>query len=937
MLRIVKPRLVIDRKALLVELDSLFEGKNPNSKDSAEILELFKNAKAKGWAEINRRFERDNVNSIEIIKAHAYLIDQLIRSICDFAVRNVFPSHNPTTGDRIALLATGGYGRGELAPFSDVDLMFLLPYKLTPRSEQLIEHTLYMLWDLGLKVGHATRSLSEALRLAKEDLTIRTSLLEARWLWGNTILFSEFQARFRKEIIEPTKQDFVSAKLAERDDRHMKMDDSRYVLEPNVKEGKGALRDLQTLFWIIKYLYDTVSIENLLTKKILTKIDARLFKKATKFFWTVRCHLHYVSGRQEERLTFDIQEEIGKRMRYRDSKASRGVERFMKHYFLMTKDVGDLTRNLCSVIENELVDYKHPNTTNWFFSLRPKVKKIRGYSVDRGYLRLSDSSELKKSPEKLLELFHVAQKHDLYIHPVTLRLVTQNLKLIDKALRKNKEANKIFSKILLGKEPDLALSRLNDAGVMGRFITEFGRVVAQMQYDMYHVYTVDEHTIRAVGVLSGIETKALLSDHPLACLAVDEISSRRVLYFAVLLHDIAKGRGGDHSQLGSEIAKKLGPRFGLSNWETQTLAWLVRYHLLMSNLAFKRDIEDPKTVIDFVDIVQSPERLRLLLLLTVADIRAVGPNVWNSWKASLLRELYWRAQEVFSGVAASDSSAIRIEKAKTTLREALPGWTEKQINEHIKNCHDRYWLELDIETQKRLANLVFKANFSVTGFELDFYSDTEKEIVEVSVYAPDHPGLFASIAGAISLSGASIANAKIQTLKNGMALDSFSIRHSHIIQAAQHLTLSKLEGRISRAIQGEIDFSSELLEAGDNLRVSKKKAFNIASEVIIDNNASQKNTVIEVNGTDRIGFLHDVTASLTNSGLQISSAHIATYGEKVVDVFYVRDVFGHKIENPDKLEKIRQLILESIKAGTHVGKNTPNANIKTSKQKSLVF
>jgi len=907
--KIFRPRDLIDRKALMIALNDRCCASRDGVQTQEKSLVIFKNTQRRGWNEVRHRFEGVTRNAFNSISEAAYLVDQLVRTIQEFASSTAFPSGNPTTGEEMALLATGGYGRQELAPYSDIDIMFLLPYKITARSEQIIEFVLYMLWDIGLNVGHATRSVNEALSLAKKDLTIRTSLLESRWLWGNQKLAAEFKRRFVSEIVSPSGPEFVKAKLAERDARHERLGDTRYVLEPNIKEGKGGLRDLQTLLWIAKYLYKVERIDDLLAKQVFIADDIRRFKKAAKFFWTVRCHLHYISMRAEERLTFDVQNEIGRRMRYRNSNKSRGVERFMKHYFLITKDVGDLTRTLCSVLEDQ---HKKSWELAWLPSFRAQNKVIEGFELDGSRLSVRDGDEFKADPMKLLQLFYFAQKHKLDIHPNALRGVSRHIQLVNRRFRKNPIANQLFIKILLGLDPDIALTRLNESGIMGRFLPDFGRVVAQMQYDMYHVYTVDEHTIRAIGILYGIETGRLKKEHSIACSVIGEIESRRVLYLALLLHDIAKGRGGDHSLLGADIALELGRRFSFSEWETQTVSWLVKHHLLMSSLAFKRDIEDPQTVKDFIKIVQSPERLRLLLVLTVADIRAVGPNVWSAWKAGLLKELFWRAQEALSGVGPPEHRQVRVEKVKDALMRSLSEWSQKKILDLFEHFHEKYWLGVDPELQVRHAKLMVSEDILGKGFKIDFHYDYEKEILEVSVYAPDHPGLFASISGAISLMGASIVDAKIQTLNNGMALDSFLVQSLRSSGKTKNIDVHRLRSKVEDAIQGKISVSKELSKARQSIMLSRSMAFKIPPGVLIDNNASQNYTVIEINGRDRPGLLYDVTSVLTKMGIQISSSHISTYGERVVDVFYVKDIFGLKIISESKLKQVRTLLLASI-------------------------
>ena len=920
---IAKPRDIIDRKALLAELQELVGWSGYTPKTQGQVLDIFKTAYTRGWDEVRRRFEEDGALSRHVVEANSYLVDQLIRSIHDFALSSVYPLANPTTGEVLSISATGGYGRGELAPFSDIDLMFLLPYKLTAHTEQVVEFILYTLWDLGLKVGHATRSIEETVRLSRDDMTIRTSLLEARWLWGEQDMFDEFHNRFQTVYDETTALAFVEAKLAERDQRHDCMGDTRYVLEPNIKEGKGGLRDLHTLFWIAKYLYRVNSMKDLQDLGVLTARDVRLFTRAEKFLWTVRCHLHYLAGRPEERLTFNVQTEISTRMAYTDRAGAKGVERFMKHYFLIAKYVGDLTRILCAVLEDQQKKKRQRFRLPGFGF---RKREIDGFVFDGDRLTVDGNDAFKKDPAKMLKLFHVAQSHNTDIHPHALRLVTENLKRINAALLSDPALNQLFLDMLVGDNPEITLTRLNEAGVLGRFMPDFGRVVAQMQYDMYHVYTVDEHTIRAIGILKGIENGRLKGDHPVACSAIAEVQSLRALYMAVFLHDTAKGRGGDHSVLGAEVAERLGPRFGLTDWETETVSWLVRHHLMMSSFAFKRDIFDPKTICDFIAVVQSPERLRLLLIMTIADIRAVGPNVWNAWKAGLLRELYYRTQEILAGAVPSERRQERTEQTKAELRERLENWSEKDLKQHFAIGHHDYWLSFDAETLAYHANLIRDAEENDRKLTISSRVDEALDSTEIVIYAADHPGLFASIAGALALAGASVVDAKVMTLTNGMAFDMFRIQDADGSAFASKERLIRVNERIEKALSGRLHSTRELAAAQNSSLQRRTDAFSVPPRVLIDNKASNRRTVIEINGRDRLRLLHDVTAFLTASGLQISSAHISTYGVRVVDVFYVRDVFGMKVDQEEKLEKLRIGLLETITGGAE--QDTPSGPVE---------
>src|SRR5712691_5323006 len=906
---ILRQRDIIDRRALAEELAQAIAEATAPSLDRRVLLPPLRAALGRGRGEIRRRFEADGT-AIRAISEQCFLVDQLIRVLYDLATETVYPLPNPTAGEKMAIVAVGGYGRGEMAPFSDVDLLFLLPYKRTPHTEQVIEFLLYLFWDLGLKVGQATRSVAECLRYAKADLTIRTALLEARYVWGEQALYDELKTRFEAEIVRGTAAQFVEAKLAERDARHQRVGDSRYQLEPNIKEGKGGLRDLHTLFWIAKYIYRVDDVAKLVERGVLSAEESARFQRAENFLWTVRLHLHYLAGRAEERLTFNMQTEIGAAMGYTDHAGSRGVERFMKHYFLVAKDVGDLTRIFCAILE---IDQKGKSRLSWLRWGQTR-RRLDGFGLDGDRLTIPSDDFFKEDPVALIRLFHVAQEHDLDIHPRALRAVTQSLRLVDARLRDDAEANRLFVEILTSKKnPEIALRRMNEAGVFGKFIPDFGRVVAQMQYDMYHVYTVDEHTLFAIGILHQIETGQLKGELPVASEIMPTVVSRRALYLATLLHDIAKGRGGDHSQLGEQVALKLGPRLGFSDEETETVAWLVRWHLLMSSTAFKLDIGDPQTIQNFVDRVQSPERLKLLLVLTAADIRAVGPKVWNGWKAALLRELYHSAYDVISGGLAVEARDSRIAAAQAAAHALLPDFTDAEFTAFTGRGYPFYWLSLDAETHARNARLMREADVSGAPLTVEKRIDPARAVTEITLYTADHPGLFSRIAGALAVSGANIVDAKIMTMSNGMALDTLWVQDHDGTPFDRPDKLAKLAFVFENVLTGDLNPHLELERAP--AFPSRMSVFTVPPRILIDNQASRSHTVIEVNGRDRPGLLWEVTRELTRLSLQVSSAKISTYGEKVVDVFYVKNLFGHKVEHPVKLDEIRAALSAVLAKG----------------------
>ena len=900
-----RQREIIDRGALAEEIATLRAAARGDAGRRQAVLERLREALESGQGEVKRQFEVGRASGTRAAANLAFLFDQIIRIAHDVAAEE-YPSANPTSADRLAITAVGGYGRGELAPYSDIDLLFLFPYKQTPRGEQVVEYILYLLWDLGVKVGHATRSTDDCVRLAKQDLTIRTALLEARFLWGDQALFLDFRKAFQDRVVAGTAVEFVDGKLAERDARHKKLGDSRYLVEPNVKHGKGGLRDLQTLFWIAKYTHQVDAVSELVAHGDLSEDEARNFAKDQNFLWTVRFHLHYLADRAEERLTFDLQTRIAERMSYTDRAGASGVERFMKHYYLVAKDVGDLTRIFCAAIEAE--NMRRPLIKLPRFG-RPL--DLRGFKLDRERLTVSDDEMFARDPVAMIRLFHVGHEQGFDIHPHALRLVTQNLRKIDNRVRKDTEANRLFVDLVTSSdEPEIALTRMNEAGVFGRFLPDFGRVVGQTQHDMYHVYTVDEHTIQAIGLLASIERGEQRREHPVSSELLPQIGSRRALYIAVLLHDIAKGRGGNHSELGGDVALEVCPRLGLSDEETETVEWLVRQHLSFSNVAQKRDLSDSKTISDFAELVQSLERLRLLLCLTVVDMRATGPNVWNNWKAELLRELYYATEDVLSGGQLTQAHNMRVEAAKEGLQARLGDWSAADIEAQLGRGYPGYWLTFDAETLERQARLMRAAEVEARPLSIETRVVRDLDVTEVTIYTQDHPGLFSRIAGALAAVGASVVDAKVFTTTEGMALDLFWLQDANGRAFGQAAALARMSAQIERALAGEM--KRDEAHAERTFVPERTRIFTVAPRVIIDNQASATYTVIEINGRDRPGFLYSVTRSLYSLSLQISSSKISTYGERAVDVFYVKDGFGMKVTHEDRLEKIRKALLEAI-------------------------
>lgn len=903
---------VIDRAALDRDLDRIAATYAGDvEKRDAELKKRLKEAICEGRARAQEWLEADNKGT-ECARRLSHLMDETIRALYRFITTHMHPTvPNPAPNERLAVIAVGGYGRGTLAPGSDIDLLFLYPKTETTWIRAVVEAMLYVLWDLGLKVGHSVRGLDECIKQARGDITIRTAVLEARGVCGDPELPAQFLQRFDREVVQGTALEFVTAKLAERDERYRQTETSRYVVEPNVKEGKGGQRDLQTLFWISKYTYRVRDIADLVEVGLFTRAELSLFRKADDFLWAVRCHLHFLTGRAEDRLSFEYQPDMARRLGYQRHPGQSAVERFMKHYFLVAKDVGDLTAIVCAALEQRHA--KRPPRLNRLFGrwrrVRSQVLPGTDFAIENERLTVTGPDVFARDPVNIIRFFHAADKYDVAMHPDAMHIIRRSLRLIDRDLRENREANALFLEILTSRNaPETILRRMNEAGVLGKFIPEFGKVVAMMQFNMYHHYTVDEHLIRAVGVLAQMDAGTLKEDHPLSAEFMPGISARIALYMAVLLHDIAKGRPEDHSIAGARIMRKLGPRFGFSDDDTETAAWLIEHHLLMSDIAQRRDIYDPRTVRDFADTVQTIERLKMLLILTVADIRAVGPGVWNGWKGQLLRSLYWETEILLSGGHSEADRTERVKAAKQQTREALSDWTEEEIESYLARHYAPYWIKVEPERRAAHARLFRQAEKEGKRVATSFNTHAFHGVTEITVMAQDHPRLLSVIAGACAATGANITDAYINTTTDGWALDTIFISRTHEEDEDEARLASRIASNVERALKGDL-WLTDAMQKRTEQRRRQTRAFTIKPRVVITNEWSDRYTVIEVAGLDRPGLLYDLTSTLSQLNLNIASAHIATFGEKAVDGFYVTDLTGYKITSPSRQEAIRRELL----------------------------
>ncbi|MGV9007015.1 MAG: [protein-PII] uridylyltransferase [Brevundimonas sp.] len=807
---------------------------------------------------------------VEVARLYCAAADDLLLALWEFTTGVLYPAPNPTEAERLALVAVGGYGRGVLAPFSDLDLLFLRPWKTTPRTESVAEFVLYVLWDLGLKVGQSTRSVDDCLSLSRSDMTVRTALLEARPLAGDRALADHLLDTFRTQVSRADPRPFIAAKLDERDTRHQKSGAVRYRVEPNVKDGKGGLRDLNTLFWIARSLAPDSPLGARVLDDLLTSRERRTFEEAFDFLWRVRAHLHLTAGRAEEKLTFDLQPEVARRMGWRGRGDEPAVERFMRRYFIVARDVGALTRAMSAKLEAR--QQKSTLSLSRLIPGRQRKLGVEGFVEDRGRLSVTGPEVFAADPLKLLTLFRVADTHDLDLHPDAFSAVTRSLSLVTPSLRRDPEAARTFLDVLAhGQRPYRVLTLMNETGLLGRFLPEWGRIVGQTQFNMYHAYTVDEHTLQAIGIINDIARGKLKADHPLSTGIVHRIGDFEALMLAMMLHDV--GKGGDRGQLedGAIAARRACERLGIDSRRIELVVWLVRNHLALSDYAQKRDVSDPDTIRAFADLVGDPEHLRALLVLTVADIRAVGPGVWNSWKGQLMRDLYERTEARFRGE--------------------------------------------DVRRQDPLAEfpqLVDRARTSGAAVEVVATGSgpgDDAATTRIAVAARDRPGLFAALAAALSAAGADVVGARVATAEDGMALDVFEVQDGAGLPygRTEPRRLKRLRARLESAALGDI-----AAEPAASVEVSRRRAaFRVRPVVLIDAAASETAVVIEVSGADRPGLLADLARVLSAHRLSIRSAHVASFGERAVDSFYVVDDKGLK-PGVDSRTKALRAALETV-------------------------
>jgi len=841
-----------------------------------------------------------------IVQSYTAVMDHLLGALFE-AADAAYVERYSRLNQRCVVMAQGGYGRAELNPCSDIDLLFLYEHKRDPYIESVAERILYALWDTKLDVGHAMRNVRECVRMAAQDLKVKTSLLDARFLCGDVTLYGEFVGAMERDVLARGADRFFKDKLAETTDRHRRYGDSVYLLEPQLKEGEGGLRDLHTALWMARVKFKTNVIAELVQKSVITEREETELEAARDFLWRVRNSLHFRSGQHQDQLTFEYQERIAADLGFRDSATLKGVEQFMRTYYLHAATInrfGDLIIERC-------LERPRPYRLLGRFSSR----EIRpGVTIGYEALSIAGAELLEEDPTNLIRVFVDAQRHDVPISSATKRLLRANLQLIDAAQRRDPQMVAAFFEVLRGKHKVYeTLLDMHRVGVLGAFLPEFGHLLCMVLHDVYHTYTVDEHSLMGVRELEKLRAGLHQGIAPLLTQVMREVDRVEILFLAMILHDIGKGHGSKHSERGARMIDDIAARLCLNTDDAQQLTFLVAQHLTMSHLAQRRDIHDQRLLIDFAKRVETLDNLKKLYLLTFADMRAVGPKIWNNWHDMLLSELYLGAQDIFEREAFVEEEYVaRVDRVKQRVTEAARARVDAATLEtFLAAMPDRYFLGTTEETIVHHIGLVRTMDGEPFVSEVQHFP--ERAFSEFTVVTSDRPGLFSMLTGVLLAHNMNILTASINTSSSGLAVDIFRISHGDQAEAVQREERwVRVVVSLGRVLAGEIDVEQVVASSQRQSALTKKFVPRVPTEIEVDNEVSEHFTVLDVYTQDRVGILFAITNTLFHLGLSIHIAKITTNVDQVLDVFYVTDVAGQKILDQGRLEHIRGELLQRL-------------------------
>ena len=821
----------------------------------------------------------------EFLRQHSDLVDGLVRMAFQKAQSQV-------SAPSVCLIAVGGYGRAELAPYSDVDLLLLYSSSKKENLPPLVEKILYPLWDLGLEVSCSSRSINECLKMAQSDLPIKTGLIDGRYLDGEYEFFRKLYSLFTKNVLHRKVQKFAEALAKDLYLRNHKYEDPAYALEPNIKEGEGGLRDFQIGRWIIRAKYKTDRWDS-----ILFPDHSRMLEKSLQFLWAVRNQLHLLSGRRQDHLTFELQEKIAPILGL--SPGTEGIEEMMRQYHLSAQRISNFVND---ILERALHEPSWVKKA-FFFLQRKKIDENFGMAY--GELHLFDPVTFKRDPSQLMTLFKHCQTYRTHMDFRTEEAVMEALPFVDDRFRTSEGVNQAFLSILRkGDGVDTILKKMHELGLLSRYIPEFSEIEGKVHYDLYHVHPVDIHSILAVEELGKLRGGLYQKDYPLLSSLIREIENPEILFLTTLLHDIGKGTDGDHSLIGQEMVKQIGERMGLPAEGRELIGFLVNHHLFMIETALRRDLHDEQVISRFANEVQNVDQLKMLYLLTFADIKAVGPEAWTSWKSTLLMELFLKASHFFE-MGAVAGPFLRRDEMIQKLHASL---SQEIISEYAEQLPDRY---LSCYSAEEIARHIGMAR-SIQKELLFVEWKVEKEVqAKVTICTKDRYGLFSKITGSMFLNRLNILEAQIHTWGNGIALDTF-----WVIDATRNVDwrLQQFKKDLEE-ILGEKVSLKDLLSKRKELNGIKQKIMpRVPQEVKINNLDSDFYTIIEVTGEDRLGILYEVTQALTEHGCDIHFARISTLGNRIVDVFYIQDEWGEKIKEKNMTDQLKRTVFSRLTA-----------------------
>ncbi|MSP40598.1 MAG: [protein-PII] uridylyltransferase [Deltaproteobacteria bacterium] len=872
-----------------------------------DLKGLAKSYIGRGRAVLFQR-HRQGAGGLEVAAAYATVMDHLIRQLLG-AVSGDLLFRFSGARPRFAIVAQGGYGRGELNPRSDIDLLILHERKVTPFVKTLTEKLLYTLYDSGLQVGHATRTIADCVSLGASDMKIRTALLDARFLCGDFSLYGEFEKTIEAKLQKKGIDRFVREKLDESRRRHEDYGGSVFLLEPEVKEGEGGLRDIQTAQWIARAKLKAKDLDSLALKGLVSAADIANLKASQEYLLRVRNELHFVTGKHQDQLTFEHQENVSVALGYEGEGSLRGVEVFMRAYYLHAAQISRLS----SLIIHRVIDCDKPRFADTLVFGRTLREGVR---ISRGHINVTKPEILQSRPENLLSVFDDAQKYNCELTHESRELLRQSAARIDDEFRRSASANEPFFNILKWKDGVYkTLLEMHRSGVLGAFIPEFGRLLCMALHDAYHTYTVDEHSLMLVMEIEKLKAGEYIDALPLLTQIARETEKIELLYLGMMFHDIGKGFGGGHSEVGAKMVRPIAKRMRLNADDGAMVEFLVRHHLLMTHTAFRRDLEDEKTIFEFAKTMGSANNLKMLFLLTFADVKAVGPEVWNPWKASLLGELYVKTlnllEEAEKGEFQREDVRAVIRRVQTRARRQLiKDYDEAKVDRFIDNMPDRYFISTSESDIPSHFELMEKLRGKKTEVAVAHYP--QRDCTSVMVCSQDRPGLFASITGVLTALSLDILNARIFTTDDGRILDVFRISHhgrAEIVMAEPKWT--RFRTLLEQVLEGKTDVA-KLVESSKRTVYLRRHAPKVSTVVNIDNEVSDDFTVIEIFTEDRIGVLFTITYILHLLGLSIHVAKISTNVDQVADVFYVTDETGKKVIDGERVDNLRQQLCQTL-------------------------